>query len=205
MRPLPARLLVVTNRKLTQQRPLEDVICAALDGGARWIWFRDRDLERHERILLGARLQRLCARYGATLSVGGEAQDALAMGARALHLPSGGDPAAARGIMGAGAMIGVSAHSLAEAENARIAGADYVTLSPIFETSSKPGYGPALGLAALAAAMRLAIPIVALGGIDAEKASACMAAGADAVAVMGAVMRADSPRDAVKSLLESAA
>ena len=64
-----------------------------------------------------------------------------------MHLPGGSDPAAARQLLPHG-LIGVSAHSPPEAAAQLASGADYVTLSPIFPTASKPGYGPTLGLAA---------------------------------------------------------
>jgi thiamine-phosphate pyrophosphorylase len=84
------------------------------------------------------------------------------------------------------------------------AGADYVTLSPIFASASKPGYGPALGLAGLAACVAAcAGPVIALGGVTAATAPLCLAAGARGVAVMGEVMRADDPRLAVERLLHS--
>ncbi len=82
------------------------------------------------------------------------------------------------------------------------AGADYVTLSPIFLTGSKPGYGPALGPAALARiARRVGLPVLALGGVGPENARACLSAGAAGVAVMGGVMRAADPGAAVRELL----
>ena len=111
------------------------------------------------------------------------------MGAAGVQLGDAAAVAPARARLGRGALLGVSAHSLAEVRAAREAGADYVTLSPIFLTASKPGYGPALGLAALGEAAAL-MPVVALGGIDIEKASACFMFGAGACAVMGLVMRA---------------
>jgi thiamine-phosphate pyrophosphorylase len=77
-----------------------------------------------------------------------------------------------------------------------------VTLSPIFLTASKPGYGPAVGLAALAAAARLSPgPVVALGGIGADNIAACLAAGARGIAVMGEIMRAADPEATVRRLL----
>ena len=81
-------------------------------------------------------------------------------------------------------------------------GADYVTLSPIFLTDSKPGYGPAIGLDALAAAASNAPgPIVALGGIAPDNAAQCLAAGARGIAVMGEIMRAADPEAAIRRLL----
>ena len=61
-----------------------------------------------------------------------------------MHLPSDGDPIAARALLPQ-ALIGASAHSAEEAAALLRAGADYVTVSPVFATESKPGYGPALG------------------------------------------------------------
>jgi thiamine-phosphate pyrophosphorylase len=131
---------------------------------------------------------------------------AQAAGAAGLHLPAGGDPAArlaeARQALGPGALLGVSAHGLAAAEAAAAAGAGYVTLSPVFESASKPGYGPALGPARLAdMAARLAVPAIALGGVVAGNAGACLRAGAAGVAVMGAVMAAADPGAAASEIL----
>jgi thiamine-phosphate pyrophosphorylase len=96
----------------------------------------------------------------------------------------------------------VSAHSPQEAAIQLRAGADYATLSPIFLTQSKPGYGPAVGLDALAEAVRLAPgPVIALGGIDHGNIAACLAAGARGIAVMGEIMRAADPEAATGHLL----
>ena len=103
-------------------------------------------------------------------------------------------------------MIGVSAHSLAEARAAAADGADYVTLSPIFATESKPRYGPALGLETLASVSdSVALPVIALAGIGPDNAAACLDAGAAGVAVMGAAMRADDPKQLVSDLLAAIA
>lgn len=70
---------------------------------------------------------------------------------------------------------------------------DYVTLSPIYPTATKPGYGPALG-AAGAAALAGRVPWLALGGVDsAARAAECARAGAEGIAVLGAIMRAANP------------
>ncbi|HEY2540814.1 MAG TPA: thiamine phosphate synthase, partial [Stellaceae bacterium] len=110
------------------------------------------------------------------------------------------DPATARARL-LRALIGVSAHSAADAAAQLRAGADYVTISPVFLTASKPGYGPALGLDGLAAAAAAPGPVLALGGITAENAGLCRAAGAAGVAVMGDVMRADDPQATVADLV----
>lgn len=74
-------------------------------------------------------------------------------------------------------LVGLSAHSVRDVAAAAEAGADYVTLSPIFPTASKPGYGPALGPEAITAARRIGLPVVALGGLAEDTLVPCRAAG----------------------------
>ncbi|BCM87451.1 thiamine phosphate synthase [Methylobacterium indicum] len=185
---LPARLLVVTDRHGCPE-PLETRVAACLAAGARWIWLRDRDLPAPERAALAEHLVAQLARVGGALTIGRDVELAAQVGAAGVQLGDAAAVAPARARLGQGALLGVSAHSLAEVRAAREAGADYVTLSPIFLTASKPGYGPALGLTALGEAAAL-MPVVALGGLDPTTAPSCRAVGAAAVAMMGAVMRA---------------
>ncbi|MCU1618107.1 MAG: thiamine monophosphate synthase, partial [Modestobacter sp.] len=86
-------------------------------------------------------------------------------------------------------VVGRSCHSAADLARARAEGCDHVFLSPVFLTASKPGYGPAIGLAGLAGLARLAPRAYALGGIGPDDVAGCLAAGAWGVAVMGGVMR----------------
>ncbi len=169
-------------------RPLAAVAEAAFASGARWLWLRDRDLPVRERRLLAQDLAACAARYGGALTVGADVALAADVGA-GVQIAAGEDVAAVRRRLGPKAWIGVSAHSLDELRRADDADADYATLSPIYPTPSKPGYGPALGLGVLRQASRLGLPILALGGISATTARPCLEAGACGVAVMGPVMR----------------
>jgi len=197
---LPSPLMAVTDRH-GHARPLAETVRAVLAGGGRWIWFRDRDLPEDERRRLGEAVAAEVRAAGGVLTVGGDITLAAALGANGIHLPGGSDAVArARARLGAG-LIGVSAHSLRDVEAAAAAGADYVTLSPIFPTASKPGYGPALGLEAITIAARVGLPVVALGGIGEGTLAPCRTAGAAGFAVMGGVMRADDPARAVRGLL----
>lgn len=96
-------------------------------------------------------------------------------------------------------LLGASCHSAAEVHRAAQAGADFATLSPFAPTPSKPGYGPPVPRTEYAG---LPIPTYALGGITPANAAEALAAGADGVAVMGAVMRAEAPGAVVRQLLE---
>ena len=203
MRALPSPLLAVTDRH-GQERPLVETVQAILDGGGRWIWFRDRDLEPETRLRLGEAVAARVRAAGGVLTVGGDVALARALGADGVHLGGGSSAqaiAAARDALGAGSLIGISAHAPQEAVQAAAAGADYVTLSPIFPTASKPGYGPALGPKGIAAAGRAGLPVVALGGIGSDAVAACRGAGAAAVAIMGGLMRAGDPAAATRALL----
>ncbi len=200
---LPAPPLVVITDRALARRPLRAVVEAAFAGGCRWLMVREKDLADDALAALVADIVSLARSVRALVSVGGNARVAVACGAGGVHLPQGFSVADARQCVGDDALVGVSAHSQAEAERAAEQGADYVTLSPLFATESKPGYGPALGLGGLARiASRAGIPVVALGGVTSENALDCLRAGASAVAVMGAVMRADDPAPAVAALVE---
>ncbi|MGX5777409.1 thiamine phosphate synthase [Methylorubrum zatmanii] len=193
------RLLVVTDRH-GAARPLSATVGEAVAGGARFVWLRDRDLDRAARRELARELLDLVRPVGGRLVIGGDADLAAATGAQGVHVPgsAGIDGIrVARERLGSAALIGFSAHSVAEIAAAEAAGASYATLSPIFPTPSKPGYGPALGLEALRAASARRLPVFALGGIGADDAAACREAGAAGLAVMGGVMRGSDPRSAV--------
>ena len=200
---LPSPPLLVISDRGQARRPLVEIAEAVFRAGCRWFSLREKDLPADERRDLLRRLVVLGRRYGATVTVHEDIAAAVAAGADGVHLPGGGDPARARRLLPSG-LIGVSAHTPQEAAAQLAAGADYVTLSPIFLTQSKPGYGPAVGLDALAAAALLAPgPVVALGGIDGANIAACLAAGARGIAVMGEIMRAADPEAATSRLLEA--
>ena len=197
--PVPP-LLVISDRRQAH-RPLEELAAAVFAGGCRWFSLREKDLPPAARCVLLRTVVTLGRRWGATVSVHEDIDAAVAAEATGLHLPSGGSPEAARARLPE-ALIGASAHSAEEASARLRAGADYVTISPVFLTDSKPGYGPALGLDGLASIVaQTPGPIIALGGIAAENAALCLSAGARGVAVMGEVMRAGDPRTMVEAIL----
>jgi thiamine-phosphate pyrophosphorylase len=167
---------------------------------------REKDMAADARRDLLARLVALGRNYDAAIMVSDDIAAARAAEAAGVHLSRDGDPGAARAALGPEALIGVSAHDAAEAEAAAHAGADYVTLSPIFESLSKPGYGPQLGLAGLrAVANGLTIPVLALGGITHLNANECLKHGADGVSVMGEIMGAGDPEAAMYRLISTLA
>jgi len=198
-------ILVITDRRMAA-RPLGAVIPATLDGGCRWVLLREPDLDTDALTALGREIAPTCARHDALLAISADLEAAVALGAGGLHLPQrlakADMVAKARERLGADALVGISCHSLAEAAAAEQAGADYVTLSPVFLTDSKPGYGPALGTAPFGTAARqLGIPAIGLAGIGVDNAAAVHAAGAAGIAVMGNVMRAADPARFMEALI----
>ncbi|GAA3756361.1 hypothetical protein GCM10022225_46800 [Plantactinospora mayteni] len=190
----PPGIVLVTDR-WQASRPLDEVVRAAVDGGVRWVLLRERDLPRPERLDLARRLRVILAPVHGTLLVAGPDP----LDGDAVHLPAAG-PYPPPTLP----LVGRSCHDLAEL--GRISTEDYVTLSPVYPSPSKPGYGPPLGPAGLAGLVADSpVPVVALGGVGTpEQVDACLAAGAVGVAVMGAVMRSDAPSALVRDLCTAA-
>jgi len=201
MPPLPSPLLVITDRHQAGYS-IETIAEAVGQAGGRWLMLRDKDLEPNQRCSLAVRLAEIARRHGMHLSISRDVALAAEHGA-SVHLQSATAVGPARQRLARGALIGVSAHGFDDVAAAVAAGADYVTLSPIFLTASKPGYGPALGVAAIGPTARLGISVIALGGVTADLVRSCLAAGAAGVAIMGEIMRSDNPGRAVGGLLDA--
>jgi len=198
--PDPA-LLVVTNRRQTR-RSLADVVAAALGAGCRWISVREKDLPDDEQILLVRRLLPVARSLGARVSLHGEPVLAQHAGADGVHLPAAADARKARALLGSHKLIGVSIHTVTDAEALDPDCVDYALAGPAFETLSKPGYGPEIGRRGLHDIVATArVPVLAIGGINAARIAELVAAGAVGVAVMGGVMRATDPAQEVAGLL----
>jgi thiamine-phosphate pyrophosphorylase len=186
-------LLLVTDRRQAR-RPLPEIVGAALSAGCRWISLREKDLPEDEQVPLARMLLPMIRRHGARLSIHGAAALAKLAGVDGVHLPSDADAAAARAELGPQTLIGVSIHTVTEAEAIDPAVVDYALAGPAFETVSKPGYGPEIGRKGLAEMARAArVPLLAIGGINTVRVAEVIAAGCAGVAVMGGVMRAADP------------
>ena len=189
-----SRLLVLTDRFQCAGR-LVDTVAAAVDGGARAIVLREKDLPDDERDRLAEQLRALLDPVDGVLvraGAGGSAD--------AIHLAANDPFPRPRP-----ALVGRSCHSVDELRRARAEGCDYVMLSPVFPTASKPGYGPALGLAGLASLAAVAPPAYALGGVRPGDVPGCLTAGARGIAVMGSIMRDPGTVPAYLAALKEAA
>lgn len=183
-----------------------EVVQAAVAGGATHVVLREKDLPESQRAALAHSIADvLGGEASEQLVIASDVELAVAVGALGVHLAAG-DPWPDEGQLltdGRQLLVGRSCHSEVELRDAHQRRADYATLSPVFPTISKPGYGPALGTDGLDRLCRSVpdLPVVALGGIGPGRVGPCLDAGAVGVAVMGAVMRAGDPAHLVASLV----
>jgi len=178
----------------------------ALRGGASSLQLRDKGsrLSDEERFELAKALQRLCKQYDALYFVNDDVDLAIRLQADGIHV--GQDDMAlseVRAAVGENMYIGISAGNVEEAMAAKAGGADCLGVGAMFATASKADAGEPIGPAGLRAireAVGIDLPIVGIGGITLANAPEIMSAGADGVAVISAISRAESPREAAASL-----
>lgn len=185
-----------------QRDPLR-VAAAALAAGARLIQVRPEDHYTDRAAFdLAAAVAALCDAHGAVCLVNDRVHIAQAVGADGVHLGAEDLPLdAARRLLPA-AIIGGTCRDPESARAARRAGADYLGVGPVWGTTTKTGLPQPIGLAGLAAVCAAVdLPVIAIGGITAERAALCREAGAHGVAVVGAVAAAADPVAATAELL----
>lgn len=197
------RLLVLTDREQASSagRSLRPTVLDVAAAGAPAVLLREKDLSRRRRRNLATQLSAVTGGLGTALLLAGDPELAADV-AVGVHLAAADDPVPA-GLRDQ-LLVGRSCHDRAEVEAAVTEGVDYVTVSPVATTTSKPGHGPPLGADGLADLVAVAgdLPVLALGGVTPDNAAGFVAAGAHGVAVMGAVMRAEKPAAVVTRLLE---
>lgn len=196
-------LMLVTDRSRLGETPIETVVSLAVSGGVNVVQLREKGLSGGDLYRTAVTLHSVL-RGRAVFVVNDRVDVALACGADGVHLPEDSVPIkAAREIAGKSCLIGRSVHSAAAAAQAESDGADYVIAGNVFETSSKPGKA-AGGLELVReVAGAVQVPVIAIGGITAERAGDVIAAGADGVAVIRAVLEADDPQGAAARLREA--
>lgn len=181
----------------------------ALKGGCRWVQLRHKDATRHELIAEGRAISELCRRYGATFIIDDHVDLVRELQADGVHLGKNDMPVdEARKMLGPMKIIGATANELADIERAAAADADYIGLGPFRFTTTKAKLSPTLGLAGyerIISKSKLSspgLPIVAIGGIKAEDVEPIMAAGADGVAVSGAIIGAPDPEKETRLIID---
>jgi thiamine-phosphate pyrophosphorylase len=193
----------VTDRRATAGRPLVEVVELCLGAGLPAVQLREKDLTGVELLDLARGLRGVTTRHGARLLVNDRVDVTLAVDADGVHLPEAGlPPAAARALVGPDRLLGVSTHSTAAVEAAQEGGADFVLFGPVYDTPHKRTWGAPQGVSALAAACRRArVPVLAIGGVTADRVPELSDAGAVGVAVIRALLEAADPAAATRELL----
>jgi thiamine-phosphate pyrophosphorylase len=193
---------------ITDTRPGRDAlqtVAAALAAGAPLVQVRVEDgTTDREAYQFAVRVRELCDRHGATCLVNDRIHIALAVGAAGAHVGDDDLPVeAARRVLGPAAVLGATCRDPAAAVEKVAAGASYLGVGPAFATATKPGLPDPIGVegvGAVAAAVP-GTPVVAIGGVTAERVPSLLAAGAYGVAVVGAVSEAADPAEATRRLL----
>jgi thiamine-phosphate pyrophosphorylase len=185
-------LCVITDPGLAPGRDHVSIAEAALAGGADMIQLRDKTGNLRDLLPQARAIQALCRSRGAIFIVNDRVDLALSADADGAHVGQEDLPAeSARRLLGGKRVLGVSTHSLAQAEAARRNGADYIGFGPMFATGTKDtGYTPR-GIETLREIRdAVPLPIVAIGGINLDNVAWVIEAGATAPAVISAVVAA---------------
>jgi thiamine-phosphate pyrophosphorylase len=193
---------------VTREEPdtarLAAAVGAAIDGGVVLVQYRDKSTDADHRRRQGEALRAITCAAGVPLLVNDDVDLARAIGADGVHL--GRDDAGletARAALGPAAIIGVSCYSdVDRARRLAAAGADYVAFGSVYPSSTKPA-APRAPLSVFTEAAGLGVPRAAIGGIDATNAAMLAAAGADLLAVIGAVFDAGDPRAATRAIADA--
>lgn len=202
-------LCLVTDRRQRPDVPLEDIVDRAVSGGVGIVQLREKDLPASQLYTLALRLKD-AINGRALLFVNDRIDVAIAAGAHGAQLGETALPldaakafAAAAAPRGARLLLGRSVHSAQGAIAAQAHGADLLTLGSVFPTNSHPG-APAGGIPLIkSAAQAVSIPILAIGGVNADNIGDVIAAGASGAAVITAIAAAPDPQAASAALAQN--
>jgi len=195
---------LVTDRELARGRTTLEIAGAAIRGGVSCIQLREKMCSTREFIDESLAIRSLLARHGIPLIINDRVDVALAVKADGIHLGQKDMPCRmARQIIPESMIVGISVESLDDAIAAQKDGADYLGVSPIYPTPTKTDTAQPLGLEGLRSIRsEVDLPLVGIGGLNADNVAAVIHNGADGVAVVSAIVAADDPEAATRDLIE---
>jgi thiamine-phosphate pyrophosphorylase len=195
-------LYLVTDPELARDRPLTDVVAAAVRGGVTLVQLRDKGTEGRALLETALALKAVLDPMGVPLIVNDRVDVAHAAGAAGCHIGQTDLPAeAARVILGPEAIVGVSIDAAEQARTIDPALVDYVAYGPFAATATKADAGGPIGAGGLAAVRaQPLLPLIAIGGINARNVAEAVRTGADGIAVVSAIMAAADPEAASREL-----
>jgi len=194
------RLYLVTDRGLAGSGNIVDIVREAVLGGVTMVQLREKSLNTRDFIRLAQEMKRAIGTV--PLIINDRVDVALASGADGVHIGQSDMPyEMARKLMGPDRIIGLSVENMDQVREAEGLDVDYLGISPVFDTPTKTDTAPAFGLEGLRCAAQISRhPLVAIGGIKIANAADAVAAGADGIAVVSAIVCAPDPSEAASEL-----
>jgi len=196
-------LYIILDPSVCPARPLVEVLTAAAEAGASLFQYRNKTASMKEAYVEALALRQAAAKAGVLFIVNDRCDLAVAVDADGVHLGQGDLPLdLARKVMGPDKLIGISTHNPEQVREATAGKPDYLGFGPIFQPGSKQDHDPVVGLEGLRAIRSLtSLPVFAIGGIQIDQAGKVMRAGANGVAVVSAILKAQDISHAVKAFL----
>lgn len=194
-------LYLVTDRDLMSTETLEQAVEDACKGGVTLVQLREKHASRLEFVDLAYRVKRICDKYGVPLIINDEPEIAVEIGAAGVHVGQEDlEASRVREIVGPDAIVGVSAATVAEAQAAQRAGADYLGVGGIASTATKPEAG-VLTIEELREIVEsVDIPVVAIGGVNARTIPGLLGMGLAGYSIVSAIIAADDIEAASREL-----
>ncbi len=195
-------LYLILDRQFLAGRDELDIARQAIEGGAKVIQLLDKQGKKGELLLLAHKLKELCSQAGVLLIINDHLDLAIAADADGLHIGQNDLPlAVVRRELPIDRIVGCSVTTLSQATKAQREGADYIAVGSVFPTPTKKA-ATVVGVDTLKELRRtVSVPLVAIGGINLRNIREVMAAGADAIAVVSAVLEEEDVRGAVQKLI----
>jgi len=202
MNKLDTTLYLVTNSDDMKEEIFLSKIALACEGGVTLVQLREKELNGCDFYNLAVKVKRVTDRFGVPLIIDDRADIALAVDAAGVHVGQADLPvAAARAIMGNGKIVGATAKTVEQAQEAEDAGADYLGVGAMYPTKTKVVTVLTPVRTLLDIIGHVKIPVVAIGGLNASNLPLLYGSGASGSAVVRAIMESKSPREVAEELL----
>jgi len=195
-------LYFITDSRLTKKNIFED-IKAAIKGGVRIIQYREKNLPKEKITEEAKKLKELCKENNVLFLINDFVDIAIEVDADGVHLGLDDIPyEKARALLGNEKIIGLTAHNKEEAIEFQNLGADYLGISPVFTTTTKPDAGKAMGIENLKEIISsVKIPCIAIGGIDENNAEEVAKTNVDGIAIISAIVTKDDVEETTKNII----
>ncbi len=196
-------IYLVTDSNLTRKTVVDDVKCA-IEGGIKIVQYREKKKSKKKMIYEAKKISKLCKQNDVIFLINDYVDLALESDADGVHI--GQEDTSyeeARNLLGRDKIIGITVHNIREAKIAQKKGADYLGVSPVFDTSTKEDAGKGMGISGLKKIVEsVNIPCVAIGGINRENISDVFSTGVSGAAMVSAILCNDDVEKAVKELMK---